>query len=94
MIKWKRQEPEIIPLLEAVLKRLPSEDPVYDKFVEKMKREKAGFYGEQRLDRKWLDFHIRGHYVLLNGLKFENKSHLHIKSMHYFYAQISLLNWK
>lgn len=94
MIKWKRQEPEIIPLLEAVLKRLPSEDPMYDKFVEKMKRDKAGFYGKQRLDREWLDFHIRGHYVLLNGLKFENQSSFTHQIDALFLCPISLLYWK
>ncbi|RHW40112.1 NERD domain-containing protein [Lysinibacillus yapensis] len=73
MIKWKRNEPDTIPLLECILRRLCGDDPLYSQYEEKLKREKAGFYGEQRLDREWLDFQIQCPFVLLNGLRFENK---------------------
>lgn len=69
---WKREEPESILILEALIRRLPSEEAAFYQFEEKLGREKSGFYGEQRLDREWLDFQIQSRYLLLNGLKFEN----------------------
>lgn len=68
---WKRQESESIPFLEALLRRLPRNED-FEFFEERLRREKSGLYGEQRLDREWLDFQIPCDYVLLNGLKFEN----------------------
>ncbi|MCM3388887.1 hypothetical protein [Ureibacillus chungkukjangi] len=72
VVKWERQVPESILLLEALLRRLHLDEADY--FGEKLGLEKSGFYGEQRLDREWLDFQIQGHYFLLNGLKFENET--------------------
>ncbi|MFC7686577.1 nuclease-related domain-containing protein [Ureibacillus sp. GCM10028918] len=69
---WKREEHESIPLLEALIRRLPIEEARF--FEEKLGREKSGFYGEQRLDKEWLDFRIQSRYLLLNGLKFENEA--------------------
>lgn len=75
MILWKRKEPITIGMLEALIRRIPVDNYMYPQLEEKLAREKSGFYGEERLDREWLDFKIDPPYILLNGLKFENNSH-------------------
>lgn len=74
MIMWKRSVPDTIPILESILRRLSYEEGDYSRFEEKLTREKSGFYGEQRLDREWLDFEMECSFRLLNGLKFENEA--------------------
>lgn len=71
---WERQESASIPLMEALLRRLPSNDGSFSYYEERLRRERSGLYGEKRLDREWLDFKIQYPYVLLNGLKFENEA--------------------
>ena len=55
---WIRRVPEAIPVLEALLRRYSSDDASFAYFEKKLRREKSGFYGEQRLDREWFDFQI------------------------------------
>ncbi|MDN4492003.1 hypothetical protein [Ureibacillus aquaedulcis] len=90
---WKRQEPVSIPMLEALLRRLPIEEAKF--FEEKLRREKSGLYGEQRLDREWLDFQIQAPFVLLNGLRFENEAgYTHQIDRIFVFVLILFLCWK
>lgn len=65
--------PSKMVILEALLRRLPQEDPEYEYFQNLYKRVKLGYEGELRVDREWREIDILSEYYLLHNFESENE---------------------
>lgn len=74
MIGLERQQPKKIPILEAILRRLPEKDGDFVVFEDQLYQAKSGYIGEQRLDREWLDFQIQQPHILLHNVQMKNEA--------------------
>lgn len=72
MILLKRTKSEKIAFYEALIRRYPSYDPVFEKFKSELSKSKSGLIGEERVDREWVDMQLDLPHVLLHGLETEN----------------------
>ena len=65
MLVLQRQRSETQKTLEALLRRLPASHNEYSYFQEWHRRLSAGFAGEQRVDREWIEIDLpQAHYFL------------------------------
>lgn len=68
MILKKRQAPPELFQLESLLKRMPLTHSQLPHWTEKLRRIKAGFHGEQRIDSLWQEIDIPIPYYLIHDL--------------------------
>jgi len=74
LIFLERSKSKKIALYEAFIRRSPSSDMNLDKIKVELSWLKSGMVGEERVDREWLDIHIKFPHVLLHGLIMENSA--------------------
>lgn len=72
MIVLARQQSETQKTLEALLRRLPASHNEYAYFQEWHRRLSAGFAGEQRVDREWLEIELPQQYYFLHDVQVTN----------------------
>ena len=72
MIVLARQQSETQKTLEALLRRLPVSHNEYAYFQEWHRRLSAGFAGEQRVDREWLEINLPQPHYFLHDVQITN----------------------
>lgn len=72
MIVLARQKSETQKMLEALLRRLPASHNEYAYFQEWHRRLSAGFAGEQRVDREWLEIDLPQPHYFLHDVQITN----------------------
>lgn len=73
MITLERQLPSKIEVLEALLRRLPQTNFQYNYFKDLYNRAKAGFDGEQKVDKEWNEINKHKPYFLLHNLELQKE---------------------
>lgn len=61
-------------MLETIARRLPVTDPDYAYYQELLRRVKAGFAGEQRVDYEWKEVDLACRHYILHDLELRNES--------------------
>ncbi|KGR80264.1 nuclease-related domain-containing protein [Ureibacillus manganicus] len=74
MSEKKRTESAKLQALEAIVRRFPKDDIQYDKYKTQLAWAKSGLFGEQRVDKEYLDMNIQIPHVYLYGLMTENEA--------------------
>ena len=59
-------------MLETIIRRMPVTNQDYSYYHELLRRVKAGFAGEQRVDSEWKEFDIPCHYYLFHDVELIN----------------------
>jgi len=78
MIVLKREAPSELLVLEALLRRLPSDDDEFMYYQDKYIRIKRGYEGELRVDRTWDEIKIPTEFYLFHNYETENEvGHTH-----------------
>lgn len=72
MILLDRKKSEKIALLEAFIRRSPSDETKFGRIVSNLSKAKSGLVGEERVDREWIDIQVNFPHVLIHGLETEN----------------------
>jgi len=58
-------------MLEMIERRLSKSHAKYDYFQEMLRRTRAGYAGEKRVDQEWQEIHLQQAYYLLHDVEFE-----------------------
>lgn len=72
MLVMEREISHKQTVLETIARRMPSTDQDFHFYQEMLRRVKAGFAGEQLVDREWKEFDITCRYYLYHGLELNN----------------------
>ncbi|WP_421663880.1 hypothetical protein [Lysinibacillus telephonicus] len=72
MIILAREKPKKLEVLEAILRRLPDNDPNYDYYNDIYFRTKSGYDGEQKVDKEWSQINTHKSHYLLHNLELQN----------------------
>lgn len=67
MISIERKYPKKLLILESILRRLPQDNPEYEKYLRQYKIAKHGYEGELRVDREWKDIQLELKHFLLHS---------------------------
>ncbi|MFJ7731303.1 hypothetical protein ACIQXF_05340 [Lysinibacillus sp. NPDC097231] len=71
MLLKKREVSSKQRMLEMIERRLPKSHAKYDYFQEMLRRTKAGYAGEKRVDQEWQEIHLQQAYYLLHDVEFK-----------------------
>ncbi|WP_223554440.1 nuclease-related domain-containing protein [Lysinibacillus sphaericus] len=69
MLLKKREVSSKKRVLEMIERRLPKSHAKYDYFQEMLRRTRAGYAGEQRVDKEWQEIYLQHAYYLLHDVQ-------------------------